>query len=238
MVSWYRWEEQKQHHATGDIIRGRKRHFNGDWRWLHSCQIRAAVLTIPFLSVFFPRLCFVLQPVGKAPWMCLMSCKQDWHHFRRFIWQCGQGTYLHSTFLSKCLSRRVSASVSPPGHTAEDKPSVSKPEGKERREPTPLLSLLWYRNHFVSDPISLRKKKKAQNTSLQAYTGLHRTAQNYRAAKAHTGPHRPTLAHTGPHRSHPTWDSYPRDHSSALIFRMHIFTQQRNIHILQNIQNI
>lgn len=31
------------------------------------------------------------------------------------------------TFLSKCLSSRVRASVSPPGHTAEDKPSVSKP---------------------------------------------------------------------------------------------------------------
>lgn len=30
-------------------------------------------------------------------------------------------------FLSKCLSSRVSASVSPPGHTAEDRPSVSKP---------------------------------------------------------------------------------------------------------------
>lgn len=31
------------------------------------------------------------------------------------------------TFLSRCLSRRVRASVSPPGHTAEDRPSVSKP---------------------------------------------------------------------------------------------------------------
>ncbi len=33
-----------------------------------------------------------------------------------------------STFLSRCLSSRVRASVSPPGHTAEDSPSVSKPE--------------------------------------------------------------------------------------------------------------
>lgn len=32
------------------------------------------------------------------------------------------------TFLSRCLSNRVRASVSPPGHTADDSPSVSKPE--------------------------------------------------------------------------------------------------------------
>lgn len=31
------------------------------------------------------------------------------------------------TFLSKCLSNLVSASVSPPGQTAEGNPSVSKP---------------------------------------------------------------------------------------------------------------
>lgn len=156
--------------------------------------VRFVLLFYPFLSVFFPCLCFVLQPVGKVPWMCLMSCKQDWHHFRRFIWQCGQGTYLHSTFLSKCLSRRVSASVSPPGHTAEDKPSVSKPEGKERREPTPLLSLLWYRNHFVSDPISLRKKKKSTK---YISTGLYWPTQDCTELQGCKGPHRPTQAHTG-----------------------------------------
>lgn len=35
---------------------------------------------------------------------------------------------LKHTFRSKCLSSRVRASVSPPGHTAEGRPSVSKPE--------------------------------------------------------------------------------------------------------------
>lgn len=35
---------------------------------------------------------------------------------------------LKHTFRSKCLSKRVRASVSPPGHTAEGRPSVSKPE--------------------------------------------------------------------------------------------------------------
>lgn len=51
--------------------------------------------------------------------------------------QLGNKTWLDDldchTFLSKCLSKRVSASVSPPGHTAEDKPSVSKPTKKKNQ---------------------------------------------------------------------------------------------------------
>lgn len=69
--------------------------------------------------------------------------------FEMFIWN------LHCTFLSKCLSKRVSASVSPPGHTAEDKPSVSKPRGKKMKErkegKSSLILLLFYnKNSFFT----------------------------------------------------------------------------------------
>lgn len=46
------------------------------------------------------------------------------------------------TFLSKCLSSRVRASVSPPGHTAEDRPSVSKPAGVK-------LKLTYYHFSYI-----------------------------------------------------------------------------------------
>lgn len=46
------------------------------------------------------------------------------------VWKHEHDLYYH-TFLSKCLSKRVRASVSPPGHTAEGKPSVSNPKNKK-----------------------------------------------------------------------------------------------------------
>lgn len=49
------------------------------------------------------------------------------------VWKYKHDLYYH-TFLSKCLSKRVSASVSPPGHTAEGKPSVSKPKRKKKEK--------------------------------------------------------------------------------------------------------
>lgn len=53
------------------------------------------------------------------------------------VWQYEHHLY-DRTFLSKCLSKRVSASVSPPGQTADGKPSVSKPgkKKKKRKEAT------------------------------------------------------------------------------------------------------
>lgn len=48
------------------------------------------------------------------------------------VWQYEHHLY-DRTFLSKCLSKRVSASVSPPGQTADGKPSVSKPGKKKKK---------------------------------------------------------------------------------------------------------
>lgn len=47
---------------------------------------------------------------------------------------------LKHTFRSKCLSNRVRASVSPPGHTAEGKPSVSKPGKNKLKEGNSLFA--------------------------------------------------------------------------------------------------
>lgn len=88
----------------------------------------------------------------------------------------------HCTFLSKCLSKRVSASVSPPGHTAEDKPSVSKPTGKERKE-----------NHH--DYCYYHETKIICIRSTQAYIGVHRPTQDC------TSLHRSTQDYRGLHRS-------------------------------------
>ena len=49
------------------------------------------------------------------------------------VWKYKHDLCYH-TFLSKCRSKRVSASVSPPGHTAEGKPSVSKPKKKKQKK--------------------------------------------------------------------------------------------------------
>ena len=52
-------------------------------------------------------------------------------HSTSFTYQLKREILSFSNKISKCLSKRVSASVSPPGHTAEDRPSVSKPKEKE-----------------------------------------------------------------------------------------------------------
>lgn len=55
---------------------------------------------------------------------------------------CGLISKAFLTFLSRCLSSRVSASVSPPGHTAEVSPSVSKPTHANKAANERLHSLI------------------------------------------------------------------------------------------------
>ncbi len=101
------------------------------------------------------------------------------------------------TFRSKCLSRRESASVSPPFHTAVPRYSVSKPDGDkkirgylpcqlqrtvEQRKPTKFATLFQalsegvrklFRDHVFSSDIFTKKYLKLDPTFLRLSPSSH-----------------------------------------------------------------